>query len=163
MPDVYLDGPGCYVTSRVSAGYRNGVDATGTAACAFGTQPDVVFVYELPVWRSVAVTRPVNRLVARDVCNLTYDAGTRVCGRVVDRDITHLVILREEERRVRRKSTDCRRRRIHCGRGRLRIVARNVVHDITRSRCRIADYCATSRTGVDLHDHLEAGRLSTGY
>ena len=55
------------VTSRVGAGYRDGVDATDAAAGAFGTQPDVVFINELPVWRSIAVTRPVNRLVARDV------------------------------------------------------------------------------------------------
>ncbi len=60
MPDVYLDGLGCRVTSRVGAGYGNGVDATGAATSAFGTQPDVVFINELPVWRSITVTRSVN-------------------------------------------------------------------------------------------------------
>ena len=42
---------------------------------AFGTQPDV-FINELPVWRSITVTRPVNRLVARDVSDLTVHART---------------------------------------------------------------------------------------
>src|SRR5688572_19385976 len=163
MSDVYFDGPGCRVTSRVGAGYGNGVDATGAAPGAFGTQPDVVLVNELPVWRSITVTCPVNRLVARDVCDLTHGSPTRVCGRVVDRYITHLVILRPERSRVCRKSVDGRRRRIHCGQSRLRIVARNVVGDITRSCCRIADDGSTKRAGVDLDDHRKAGRLATGY
>jgi hypothetical protein len=49
VPDVYLDGLGCRVTSRVGTGYGNGVDATFAAPGALGAQPDVVFINEFPI------------------------------------------------------------------------------------------------------------------